>query len=168
MAMKLRNKFKIGIVTMSDSAASGKRQSTSDKVIIKMIKKLGVIRAQSIIPDNEEVIMKELKKLVDKLKLDLIITTGGTGLSPRDVTPEATKKVIDKDVPGIAEALRFATFKTSPQAILSRAVTGVRKHSLIINLPGSPKAVKECLGVILPVLPHAIEIIKGKASRCGG
>jgi molybdopterin adenylyltransferase len=120
-----------------------------------------------VVPDETEVISKQLREWSDTVGLDLIITSGGTGLSPRDVTPEATLAVIDKIIPGLTEAMRMATMKRKPEAILSRAVAGSRGKCLIVNLPGSPKAVKECLEVILPVLPHALEILGGKISECG-
>lgn len=164
-----REMLKVGVITVSDSASEGGRESVSDKVVIEMVQKIGgEVLSQSVIPDEEEIISNEIKRLVDELHLDIVVTTGGTGLSPRDVTPEATLKVIEREVPGISEAMRFATFKVSPHAILSRAVAGVRKRSLVINLPGSPKGVRECLGVISFALPHAVEILKGEINRCGG
>ena len=108
-----------------------------------------------------------IKEFVDKKKLDLILTTGGTGVSPRDVTPEATREVIEKELPGMSEAMRAESLKKTPNAMISRAVCGIRKRSLIINLPGSPKAVRENLAVLLPALSHAIEKIKGSQEECG-
>jgi molybdenum cofactor synthesis domain-containing protein len=119
-----------------------------------------------IVPDEPSVIAATIKRWADKDKLDLILTSGGTGLSPRDHTPEATLKVIDRLVPGISEAIRFESFKKTPRAMLSRGIAGTRSKCLIINLPGSPRAVTECLDVVLPAIPHGIEILTGKASEC--
>ena len=160
--------IKIAIVTISDSASKGQRESTSDKVIAEMVKDIGSVDSQIIIPDELDTIVECLQKLADEKLMDIILTTGGTGLGPRDVTPEATYKVIDREITGIPEKMRIETSKYSPNAILSRAVAGTRKETLIINLPGSPKAVKECLETILPVLVHAVDVIKGRVNRCGG
>ncbi len=160
--------LKIAIVTISDSASRGQRESTSDKVIAEMVKNIGIVDSQIIIPDEFDTIVECLQKLSDEKLTDIILTTGGTGLSPRDVTPEATCKVIDREIIGIPEKMRIETSKISPNAILSRAVAGTRKDTLIINLPGSPKAVKECLETILPVLVHTVDVIKGRVVRCGG
>jgi molybdopterin adenylyltransferase len=120
-----------------------------------------------IIPDEKEIIIEALKKSADQLKADLILTTGGTGLSPRDVTPDATLKVIEREVPGFSEAMRAESLKKTPHAMISRAVCGIRGSSLIVNLPGSPKSVKENLSVILPALPHALSKLMGDPSECG-
>ena len=120
-----------------------------------------------ILPDEKSRIIEILKKLSDSGNIDLILTTGGTGVAPRDVTPEATLAVIDRALPGMAEAMRAESLKKTPHAMISRAVAGIRKQTLIVNLPGSPKAVRENLSVILPALPHAIEKIKGDPSDCG-
>jgi molybdenum cofactor synthesis domain-containing protein len=121
----------------------------------------------AVVPDEKEIIAEKLAQWSDKGKTDIILTTGGTGLSPRDVTPEATLSVVERLVPGISEAMRIESLKKTSRAMLSRAVAGTRKKTLIINLPGSPKAVRECLEVVLPVLPHAVEIIKGEVGECG-
>jgi molybdenum cofactor synthesis domain-containing protein len=118
-----------------------------------------------VIPDEADVIAKKLKHWADAGSIDIILTTGGTGLAPRDVTPEATLSIIDKEVPGLAEMMRTRSFAATPNAMLSRAVAGMRKDCLIINLPGSPKAVAECLEVIMPVLPHAVDVIKGRVAE---
>ena len=114
--------------------------------------------------DDAEKIVRALKRLADKERVDLIFTTGGTGLSPRDVTPEATKKVLDKEVPGIAEMMRVCGYQKEPRAILSRGTAGIRKKSLVINLPGSPKAVEESLELLLPVIPHGLKVLKGEVT----
>ncbi len=125
------------------------------------------VAAYEIIPDEEDVIAEKLKEYADQKKIDLILTTGGTGVSPRDVTPEATRRVIDKEVPGLGEAMRLAGMKVTPLAMLSRAVVGIRRRSLIVNLPGSPQAVRENLVILLPVLKHALEKIQGDPHDCG-
>lgn len=159
--------IEVGILTISDKGARGEREDQSGKVIEEIVKKIeGEVKYYRIIPDEEEIIQDELVKAVDKLHLDLILTTGGTGLGKRDVTPEATLAVIEKEVPGISEIIRSESFKKTDRAILSRGVAGIRKKSLIINLPGSPKGVKESLEIILKALPHGIEIIKGEITEC--
>lgn len=153
-----------GIVVVSDRAWLGQRHDESGMVIKECISQIPLITIveYEIVPDEREVISAKLKEWVDEREFDLIITTGGTGLSPRDVTPEATLAVIDKVVPGLGEAMRMETMKITPEAMLSRAVVGMRGKCLIINLPGSPKGVRECLEVVLPVLPHALDVIGGK------
>jgi molybdenum cofactor synthesis domain-containing protein len=125
------------------------------------------VDAYDVIADEEEIIAEKLKDYADRKRLDLILTTGGTGLSPRDVTPEATRRVLEKEIPGIAEAMRAEGIKITPLAMLSRAAAGIRGCSLIINLPGSPRAVRENLTVILPVLKHALEKVQGDLAECG-
>jgi molybdopterin adenylyltransferase len=157
-----------GILVISDRGWSGERPDKSGQVAKELVSRLSVeVTKYEIVPDETEIISKQLREWSDTVGLDLIITSGGTGLSPRDVTPEATLAVIDKIIPGLTEAMRMANMKTKPEAILSRAVAGSRGKCLIVNLPGSPKAVQECLEVILPVLPHALEILGGKISECG-
>lgn len=159
--------IEVGVLTISDKGARGEREDQSGKVIEEIVKKIeGEVKYYRIIPDEKEIIQAELVKAVDKLHLDLILTTGGTGLGKRDVTPEATLAVIEKEVPGISEIIRSESFKKTNRAILSRGVAGIRKKSLIINLPGSPKGVKESLEIILKALPHGIEIIKGEITEC--
>jgi molybdopterin adenylyltransferase len=159
--------IEVGVLTISDKGARGEREDQSGKVIEEIVKKIeGEVKYYRIIPDEEEIIQDELVKAVDRLHLDLILTTGGTGLGKRDVTPEATLAVIEKEVPGISEIIRSESFKKTNRAILSRGVAGIRKKSLIINLPGSPKGVKESLEIILKALPHGIEIIKGQITEC--
>lgn len=151
----------IGVLTISDSGAKGERQDTSGENIRTLVTQLpqAVISAGAIIPDEREQIEAVLRAWSDDKQLNLILTTGGTGLAPRDVTPEATKAVIKREAPGIAEAMRAISLQKTPFGMLSRGVVGTRGHTLIINLPGSPKAVKECLEYILPVLPHAINLL---------
>ncbi len=151
----------VGIITISDGAAKGERQDLSGERMRSLISQLpdSQISAQTIIPDEQEQITATLLDWSDNHHLNLILTTGGTGLAPRDVTPEATKLVIERDAPGIAEALRAMSLQYTPTAMLSRGVAGVRGRTLIINLPGSPKAVQECLTYIIEVLPHAINLL---------
>ncbi|MFC2012795.1 molybdenum cofactor biosynthesis protein B [Chloroflexota bacterium] len=156
----------LGILTISDKGSQGQRYDKSGEVIRDMLSALGAdIAKHEIVPDERDIIAARLADWADKGAVDVIVTTGGTGLGPRDVTPEATLAVVDKEVTGLAEAMRAETFHITPSAILSRAVAGVRGRCLIVNLPGSPKAVRECLGVILPVIPHAVEIIKGEVTE---
>lgn len=159
--------IRLGILTISDKGASGKREDKSGGTIKEMAVRLKAeVVAYDIIPDEKEEIKKKLTSFADDLKIDLILTTGGTGLSARDVTPEATREVIEKEVPGLAEAMRMGSFKITPHAAISRAIAGIRKKTLIINLPGSPKGVRECLEIVLPAIPHAIEILKGEVGEC--
>ena len=156
----------VGVLTISDKGAQGQRYDESGKVIKDSLSLVdGYVVKYEVVPDEMDVISHKLTEWADEGNVDVIITTGGTGLSQRDVTPEATLSVIDKVVPGLAEAMRAKTFNKTPMAVLSRAVAGVRGRCLIINLPGSPKAVGECLEVILPVIPHAVEIIKGEVTE---
>lgn len=151
----------IGVLTISDSGAQGTRQDTSGETIRSMIARLpeAQVSASAIVADERPLIEATLCAWCDKEHLHLILTTGGTGLAPRDVTPEATRAVIEREAPGIAEAMRAESLKFTPFGMLSRGVAGVRQRTLIINLPGSPKAVRECLDCILPVLPHALNLL---------
>ena len=160
--------FKVVILTISDRGSKGERDDASGPLIQEMVKDLPAeVIHYEIIPDERDEIIEALKKSADQMKADLILTTGGTGLSPRDVTPDATLKVIDKEVPGFAEAMRAESLKKTPHAMISRAITGIRHSSLIVNLPGSPKSVRENLSVILPALPHALSKLKGDPEECG-
>ncbi len=158
--------FNLGILTISDKGWQGQRYDKSGKVIKDSTFVLDnrVVKYE-VVPDEVDIIASKLSQWADEGDVDIILTTGGTGLGPRDVTPEATLSIVDKVVPGFGEVMRAGTLKVTPLAILSRAVAGVRGKCLIINLPGSPKAVRECLEVILPVIPHAIEIIKGEVTE---
>jgi molybdopterin adenylyltransferase len=164
--LKNRAMFSVGIITVSDQGFRGKRQDESGQVIRNTLSSPDsrVVRYQ-IVPDEVEAISGKLAEWADGGGIDVILTTGGTGLAKQDVTPEATLSVVDKVVPGLTEAMRVETAKVTKTAILSRAVAGVRGRCLIINLPGSPRAVRECLEVILPVIPHAVEIIKGEVTE---
>ncbi|MFC1902445.1 molybdenum cofactor biosynthesis protein B [Chloroflexota bacterium] len=158
--------FNSGILTISDKGSQGQRYDKSGEVISNSLSVLDsrVVKYE-VVPDEADIIASRLAEWADSGGVDVILTTGGTGLGPRDVTPEATLSIVDKVVPGFAEAMRAETFKATPFAILSRAVAGVRGKCLIINLPGSPKAVQECLQVVLPAIPHAVEIIKGEVTE---
>ena len=156
----------IGILTISDKGSQGQRHDKSGEVIRDSLSRLNSrVFKYEVIPDEVEVITDKLAEWADEGSIDVILTTGGTGLSQRDVTPEATLSAVDKVVPGFAEAMRAQTLNITPMAMLSRATAGVRGECLIINLPGSPKAVGECLEVILPAIPHAVEIIKGEVTE---
>lgn len=157
----------VGILTMSDKGSRGEREDESGKEIERMIKGLPAeVKAYEVIPDEVSVIRDKLIEYCDALKLDLVLTTGGTGVTPRDVTPEATKGVIERELPGMSEAMRAESLKKTPNAMISRAVCGIRRGTLIINLPGSPRAVRENLAVVMPALNHTIEKIKGSPSEC--
>lgn len=157
--------MKIGVITVSDRVARGEAKDISGNKIKELVKSIGEVVNYKVIPDERLLIEQEIIRMTDEVKLELIIITGGTGLSGRDVTPEATKNVIDKEVPGISEIMRIEGFKLTPYSVLSRGVCGVRGKSLIINLPGNPRAVEECLNIVLPCLTHAIEVLQGKVSN---
>lgn len=155
----------VAILTLSDKGSKGEREDLSGPAIKDMISKINArVEIYEILPDEKDLIKE---RLIDySKKVDLILTTGGTGLSPRDVTPDATIEIIDREIPGIPEAMRLQGLKTTTRAMLSRAVAGVRGNALIINLPGSPKAIKEGLEAIMDVIPHAVEKIKGSTEDC--
>lgn len=159
--------FKVGIITASDKGAKGEREDISGKIIEGFMDKKGyMVERVRILPDEEDAILKEMQYMADQLQVDLILTTGGTGFSKRDITPEATIKACDRMANGIAEAIRSYSLSITPKAMLSRAVSGIRGQTLIINLPGSPKAVEESLEYIMDSLHHGLEILTGQASDC--
>lgn len=156
-------RWRVGILTASDKGASGEREDVSGQVIREMMLDIGAeVVEYRVVPDEFDILHDSMVCYCDEYKLDLLLTTGGTGLAKRDVTPEATLAVIDRQVPGMAEAMRAASLEKTKYAMLSRSVVGTRGSTLIINLPGSPKGVRECLEVLTPVLPHALEILSGK------
>jgi len=158
--------FNVGIITISNGVWWKKRTDDSGKAIRESLSMVECrVVKYEVIPDEAKTISGKLTDWADEGNIDVIVTTGGTGLAPSDVTPEATLSVVDKVVPGLTEAMRIQTFSKTPFSTLSRAVAGVRKNCLIINLPGSPKAVSECLEVILPAIPHAVQIIKGEVTQ---
>ena len=158
--------FKAAIITASDKGAQGLREDLSGPCIKKILEEANYeVVSIDILPDDRNLIADKLIELSDR-KIPLILTTGGTGFAPRDYTPEATRDVIEKETPGISEAIRAESLKITPRAMLSRAVSGIRKQSLIINLPGSPKAVRECLDFILPTLEHGLNIMLSLDSEC--
>lgn len=168
MNIIMKRKWRTAVVTLSDKGYAGEREDKSGPLIREMIEKEGYEAAEMILlPDDQKRIEEKLIELCDEKKMDLILTTGGTGVSPRDCTPEATLSVATKNAPGIAEAMRYASLQITPRAMLSRGASVIRGGTLIINLPGSPKAVKENLECILPSLPHGLEIMKGMTGECG-
>jgi molybdopterin adenylyltransferase len=163
-----QEKYTFGVLTLSDKGARGEREDTSGAYIKSTLLENGYnLQSYSVIPDNKQRIIESLIELTDKQKISLIVTTGGTGVSPTDITPEAMTEVIEREVPGMAEAMRAASLLKTPRAMLSRGKVGIRGESLIINLPGSLKAARENLEVVLPVIVHALEKIAGDTSDCG-
>ncbi len=161
--------YNAAVITVSDKGFSGEREDTGGPLVCELLKKAGYeIAYTSIVPDERELIEKELIHTADALDIALTVTTGGTGFSPRDVTPEATVVVCRRLTPGIPEAMRYESLKVTKRAMLTRAQAGIRGKTLIINLPGSPKAIKENLGAILPALEHGLEMLRGKKRDCAG
>lgn len=159
--------MRAAIITLSDSGFAGRREDRSGPVIRAMLEQAGyqVVHTQ-LLPDSRELLAQELRRLCDNGLADLILTTGGTGFSPTDQTPEATMDVVERPAPGIPEAMRWYSLQITPRAMLSRTAAGIRKRTLIVNLPGSPKAVEECLTAILPTLAHGLEILTQAAGEC--
>jgi molybdenum cofactor synthesis domain-containing protein len=159
--------FPTGVLTISDKGSQGKREDESGKTAVRLLQGAGFPVVQTkIVPDDTEQISRTLIEWADKECLSLVVTSGGTGLSPSDVTPQAMRHVIDFEVPGMAEAMRAESLKKTPHAMISRAMVGVRKRCLIINLPGSPGGVSDNLSVVLPALKHALEKLGGDTSDC--
>lgn len=159
--------FTAGIIIASDKGFRNERVDKSGEIIKDKLNEKGyTIKKSIILPDDRKMLSEEMKNMCDNLKVDLIVTTGGTGFSERDITPEATRDVVDRLAPGISEAIRHYSLQITPRAMLSRAVSGIRKKTLIVNLPGSPKAVIESLDYIIDSLYHGLEILTGKASEC--
>ena len=159
--------FTAAVLTLSDKGSQGEREDVSGKLLAEMLATIaGRVETYEVIPDDRKLIEEKLAYYSDQLAVDVIATTGGTGVGPRDVTPEATRAVIDKEVPGMAEAMRLAGLQKTPLAMISRAVVGCRGNTLIINLPGSPKGVRENLEAILQAIPHAVEKLKGDPTEC--
>jgi molybdopterin adenylyltransferase len=154
------------VITASDACAAGEREDKSGEVLIELLTEIGVhIVAKEILADDLEPLADKLRAYADRPGVNLIVTTGGTGFGPRDNTPEATLRVIEREAPGLAEAMRMGTLKNTPMAMISRGVSGIRAATLIVNLPGSPKAVRESFAVIQPVLNHAIELLAGETQH---
>lgn len=166
ISISVQSTIRAAVVTVSDKGSQGLREDRSGPVLVETLKGHAVVNRTVIIPDERDLISQTLADLADTGEIDLILTTGGTGFAPRDVTPEATLAIVDRQVPGIPEAMRAASLKITNRAMLSRAAAGTRGRTLIINLPGSPKAAKECLEVFLPVLDHAVETLRGEAYEC--
>ena len=158
---------KVGILTISDKGSAGQREDGSGALLHELVKKLpGEVTYYKIIPDEREVIRDHLILLSDRQGVDLVLTTGGTGVSPRDVTPEATSEVLDRLIPGMGEVMRVEGYRQNPRAIISRGIAGIRGRTLIVNFPGSTRGVRENFEVLLPALPHALEKIRGDEGDC--
>ncbi len=159
--------IRAAVLTISDKGSRGERVDTSGPAVRELLEQADITVAHgAIIPDEQDGISRGLIACCDEMRCDLIVTTGGTGVGPRDVTPEATRSVIERELPGFGEAMRMESLKITPHAVISRALAGIRKHCLIINLPGSPKAARENLNTVLPALAHAIAKIQGDPSDC--
>ena len=159
--------MRVSVLTVSDRCSRGQAEDKSGPLLSELLKETAETVCYRCVPDEREQIAAALVFMCDELQSDVVFTTGGTGFAPRDVTPEATRDVIEKEVPGIPEAIRYESLQITPKAMLSRATAGIRGRTLIVNLPGSPKAVRESLSVVLPVLDHAIETMSGQTLSCG-
>lgn len=159
-------KIRTAVLTVSDQGSRGLREDKSGPAIVETLGELAEIVWTGVVPDEQAQIAGVLRELADTDAADLILTTGGTGLSPRDVTPEATLDIAERQVPGMAEAMRAESLRVTSRGMLSRGVAVTRGKTLIVNLPGSPKAVRECLDVLLPALPHGVDILRGRAGEC--
>ncbi|MBV9929007.1 MAG: MogA/MoaB family molybdenum cofactor biosynthesis protein [Acidobacteria bacterium] len=158
----MKVEIRAAVLTVSDRSARGERADASGPVLAELLREAGAeVVAQEVVSDDLETLAERLRALADRADVNLVLTTGGTGLGPRDNTPEATRAVVEREVPGIPEAMRAETSKQTPTAFLSRAVCGTRSGALIVNLPGSPKGVRECFAVIRPLLAHAVSILAG-------
>jgi len=156
------------IITASDACSRGERGDKSGELLMELLTEIGAhIVAKEILSDDLEPLSEKLREYADRPDVNLIVTTGGTGLGPRDNTPEATQRIIERAAPGLSEAMRIETLKNTPMAMISRGVSGIRSSTLIVNLPGSPKAVRESFGVIKPVLHHAIDLLEGHTQHTG-
>ena len=159
--------IRAAVITVSDKGSQGEREDLSGPEAVRLLEAQGIgVACTRVVPDEPDEIKAALIDCADRLGLDLIITTGGTGVTPRDVTPDATREVLEKEIPGMAEAMRRSSMAKTPHAMISRALAGLRGKTLIINLPGSPKGVRENLAVVLPAIPHAVEKIQGSDTDC--
>ncbi len=164
-----RRTFRVAILTVSDKGAAGEREDLSGRAVEEVVLREGwKVEAREMVPDEAVMIEERLRHFCDHLRVDLVLTTGGTGMSPRDVTPEATRRVVEREAPGFAEAMRAASLRVTPHAMLSRAVSGIRGSTLIVNLPGSPRGARENLEVIIPALPHGLDKLRGDPGECAG
>lgn len=160
--------FKVAVITSSDKGYKGERADESGKRLVEIFKSHEdyEVASYKILPDEKQMLMLEMKNICDNSLADLIVTTGGTGFSKRDITPEATKEIVEKECPGIPEAMRYFSLQITKRAMLSRSFSGIRKDTLIVNLPGSKKACEECLGFIIDDLKHGLDILLGSATEC--
>ena len=160
--------IRASVVTVSDKGYAGEREDASGPLLADLLRKMGAeVASQTIVPDERVEIERVLITLADEAQVDLVVTTGGTGPAPRDVTPEATQAVIEREAPGLAELLRSEGYRKTPLAVISRGVAGIRGRTLIVNLPGSPKAVREGMETLAPILPHAIKMLRGVDTEHG-
>lgn len=159
--------YTVGIITSSDKGYAGEREDKSGEVVRELVEAAGFkVVKQVILPDEKDMLADEFRYMCDELKVNLVLSTGGTGFSKRDITPEATKEVIEREAPGICEAIRWYSLQITKRAMLSRAISGIRKDTLIVNLPGSPKACKEALDFALNDIKHGVDILLGTAKEC--